>query len=292
MRLSLLLWLSAVTVLAQPFEGYAPPGTVFFSGNLFIDIIEVSNGQWQEFEIYARNDSSDRYVKAIIPASEVTKRYRPNYYRNPFLKNFPVVGVNQIQAEEFCKWRTRFVNEKIRILVQNNALSINVRVKYRLPTELEWMLIAQKTDTLKFTKPRKYQIERLIEEKDLASIQNLLKDPNITLRKVKVALKNHVENDSIPYYKLDYKRPSFGTIADQLPESVFFPDRISRPSYSEPINMMGNVAEMVKEPGITKGGSWRHQLPVSFPHKKIVVNPTNFYDWVGFRCICEVYYVE
>lgn len=36
-----------------------------------------------------------------------------NYLRHPAYKDYPVVGVNWIQAVEFCKWRTDRVNEDI-----------------------------------------------------------------------------------------------------------------------------------------------------------------------------------
>jgi gliding motility-associated lipoprotein GldJ len=36
-----------------------------------------------------------------------------NYLRHPAYANYPVVGVNWIQATEFCKWRTNRVNENI-----------------------------------------------------------------------------------------------------------------------------------------------------------------------------------
>ena len=36
-----------------------------------------------------------------------------NYLRHPAYAEYPVVGVNWIQATEFAKWRTDRVNEKI-----------------------------------------------------------------------------------------------------------------------------------------------------------------------------------
>ena len=36
-----------------------------------------------------------------------------NYLRHPAYKDYPVVGVNWIQANEFCKWRTNALNQNI-----------------------------------------------------------------------------------------------------------------------------------------------------------------------------------
>ncbi len=41
--------------------------------------------------------------------------YINNYLRHPAFNNYPVVGVSWEQANDFCKWRTDRVNEKILI---------------------------------------------------------------------------------------------------------------------------------------------------------------------------------
>lgn len=67
--------------------------------------------------------------------------------------------------------------------------------------------------------------------------------------------------------------------------------KITAPDYSyvanawNYYNMLGNVAEMIEEKGIAKGGSWQH------PKEESQVTSRNNYDkptnWLGFRCICE-----
>ncbi len=41
--------------------------------------------------------------------------YVKYYFRHPAFQNYPVVGVNWLQATEYCKWRTDRVNEQIMI---------------------------------------------------------------------------------------------------------------------------------------------------------------------------------
>jgi formylglycine-generating enzyme required for sulfatase activity len=50
-------------------------------------------------------------------------------------------------------------------------------------------------------------------------------------------------------------------------------------------NMIGNVAEMVNQEGISKGGSWTHSKEKSKITTKIPY--TKAEAWLGFRCICE-----
>ncbi|HEY6899526.1 MAG TPA: SUMF1/EgtB/PvdO family nonheme iron enzyme [Puia sp.] len=58
----------------------------------------------------------------------MTKRY----YSHPAFGNYPVVGVNWVQATVFCEWRTNYLNgflERKKMATESN---------FRLPTESEW----------------------------------------------------------------------------------------------------------------------------------------------------------
>ena len=49
--------------------------------------------------------------------------------------------------------------------------------------------------------------------------------------------------------------------------------------------IIGNIAEMVQEKGVSKGGSWIHTPEQSNLTKQIIyTKPTS---WLGFRCVCE-----
>jgi gliding motility-associated lipoprotein GldJ len=63
-----------------------------------------------------------------------------NYYlRHPAYSNYPVVGVNWIQATEFCEWRTNRVNENILekegYLKKGNKISADVTADANFDTE-------------------------------------------------------------------------------------------------------------------------------------------------------------
>lgn len=51
-------------------------------------------------------------------------------------------------------------------------------------------------------------------------------------------------------------------------------------------NLIGNVAEMVQEKNICKGGSWKHLPSESFPGNDIFYQKPE--AWLGFRCVCIV----
>lgn len=51
-------------------------------------------------------------------------------------------------------------------------------------------------------------------------------------------------------------------------------------------NMIGNLAEMVEEEGIAKGGSWYHSYEEAMPSNDLRYEGET--PWLGFRCICEL----
>ncbi len=55
------------------------------------------------------------------------------YFWHPAYDNYPVVGVNWVQAKAFCAWRTEKLNNYLRSKKGEIALA-----EFRLPTEAEW----------------------------------------------------------------------------------------------------------------------------------------------------------
>ncbi len=93
--------------------------------SFYIDETEVTNFNWLEYlywldRVYAV-DYPEIYKKAL-PDSLVWRSklaynepYVDYYLRHPAYRDYPVVGVNWLQANDFCAWRTDRVNELILI---------------------------------------------------------------------------------------------------------------------------------------------------------------------------------
>ncbi len=94
--------------------------------SFYIDEHEVTNKMYTEYLEWLKtifNPSEENYRNIYLGALPDTLVWRDrlgynetmtNYYlRHPAYADYPVVGVNWIQASEFCVWRTDRVNEDI-----------------------------------------------------------------------------------------------------------------------------------------------------------------------------------
>lgn len=92
--------------------------------SFFMDETEVTNVMYLEYLDwlkYVYNPEDENYLdiyKGALPDTLVWRNrlgynetMTNNYLRHPAYAEYPVVGVNWIQAVEFCKWRTDRVNE-------------------------------------------------------------------------------------------------------------------------------------------------------------------------------------
>ena len=104
-----------------------------------MDETEVANIHWLEF-LHSALDSGIDYYNGMLPDTNVWSKplaandpYVDHYLRYPGFRFYPVVGVNWLQAQEYCKWRTAVVN---RDLVRREGT--DERKKQLLRMEKKW----------------------------------------------------------------------------------------------------------------------------------------------------------
>lgn len=236
-----------------------PPNTVWISGNLFMDKTEVHNLAYLEYLHYMSEDSSYEYYQNQIPLNgvwtdkevpfpdSVKLRLSLGYLEYEGYRFLPVVGVSHQQAINYCKWRSEIATQNF-ISTRNQ----NYRFEYRLPTETEWENAALSAiDTTK-KQNIEYGFDTSIISPSVFNLSSIL---------------NKSKKDST-----------------QIPPTSYV--------YAEPTTLwglyhtIGNVAEMIDQEGIAKGGSWLH-VPLQSQIKERIRYrfPTS---WLGFRCACEV----
>jgi gliding motility-associated lipoprotein GldJ len=93
--------------------------------SFYMDETEVTNLHYREYLYWLRNVYGTDYpevLKKALPDTLVwrdklafNEPYVEYYLRHPAYKDYPVVGINWLQANDFCSWRTDRVNEMILI---------------------------------------------------------------------------------------------------------------------------------------------------------------------------------
>jgi len=105
------------------FDWNNTPRTVTVS-SFYMDETEVKNVDYREYLHWLRRvyQSYQDVYRRALPDTLVWRSpmgfndpYVQYYFRHPSYNNYPVVGVNWVQASDYCLWRTDRVNEQLLI---------------------------------------------------------------------------------------------------------------------------------------------------------------------------------
>ncbi|MES2836576.1 MAG: SUMF1/EgtB/PvdO family nonheme iron enzyme [Bacteroidota bacterium] len=223
--------------------------------NLYASKYEVSNKLYNSFLnslILSKNTSLLAIAKIDTlkwkDKFSFNEPYAYYYHSHPAYQDYPVVNISFEAAKLFCEWLTLQYNADTKRKFK--------KVLFRLPTEDEWIIAAQAGDASAIYA---WQGTELNNKKGqiMANFKMDLRD----------SLRVHgkrTENADLTAPVNSYWKNNYGLY-----------------------NMSGNVAEMINEKGIAKGGSWRDNSEV------LEVEAKQKYDgkpqvFVGFRYFMEI----
>lgn len=230
--------------------------------SLYAAETEVTNGQYElflqdlvknkEFDLLAGCHTAKTDWRALLPAA---LRNKPDaeLFKNghPDAPNAPVQNISHEAAQAYCDWITQVYNT-------NPGKKKFKKVRFRLPTDQEWMLAAS-GGIKEAAYPWGGYYIRNSKGCYLCNI-------------------NAVEpcGECPEGMKNDSNDGGYFTV----PANSYFPNNFGL------YCMAGNVAEMIREPGKTKGGSWMDEPywgQVRNVHTQAAPSPA-----VGFRVFMEV----
>jgi formylglycine-generating enzyme required for sulfatase activity len=265
-RLALLSLILFAFVSQNRFRSkFVPPGTVRLNDTLFIDQTEIANVHWREYlySLIAEKKDTQAYQAAlpdtmVWSTSTVDDPLSQYYLVHPGFNMYPVVGISYEQAIAFCKWRTYTANRvvyfrehKVTNFKDHLNDSVPIHFYYRLPTRDEWESAATPGLDSSTRIFRKYNSKEIFSFNTRERVDSLRR-----------------KCDGHTLFR-----------SDQMVVSVKSLYVFKSGTY----NMIGNVAEMIADKGIAKGGSF--QQPLDSCKIELEQHYDKPENWLGFRCV-------
>ncbi|NVO02775.1 MAG: SUMF1/EgtB/PvdO family nonheme iron enzyme [Bacteroidetes bacterium] len=215
---------------------------VKINDKLFAGKYEVSNSLYAEFlhNLKVKNQT-ELYSIALIDSLNWRDKLAYNeplvefYFRHQAYKNYPLVNVSYEGANLFCQWLTEEYN--------SNPKRKYKKVLFRLPTQLEWENAAKGGLNL-----CDYAWgNKLFENDHYMCNFRRYGDENIRYDSINKTMIVESGGD---------RMGMVGTLNDAAditaPVNSYWPNKFGL------FNVCGNVAEMVSEKGISRGGGWKN----------------------------------
>jgi formylglycine-generating enzyme required for sulfatase activity len=191
--------------------------------DLYVSKYEVSNLDYRNFLADMLNDNKIEVYRNCLPDTLAWKDKLKNtepfvqfYFRNSSYDNYPVVGISYESAIEYCNWLTEKYN--------NDSKKKYTFLLFKLLSKEEWTFAANNGDASKeYTWGSGF-------------------------------MQNNRKENLCNYKYNEIQKINQTSIIDKTmitsPVNSFYPNSFGI------YNMCGNVAEMIEEKGISKGGSF------------------------------------
>jgi len=233
--------------------------------DLFVCKYEVSNLEYRGFLDALLNSKQLELYKKSLPDSlawvENNDLGRPlaiHYFRHQAYNNYPVVGITYENALDYCQWLTTNYNRSEKRPFK--------KVVFQLLTKADWMFAASAGDSTR-TFPW-----------GSGFIQNNRKQDLCNYRHAKI----EYDSSSKKYVELETLQSEIMSKEGKFTSTVngYFPNTFGL------FNMSGNVAEIIEERGVAKGGSYN-----DLPFQVMIKSERNYAKTsadIGFRVAMKI----
>lgn len=218
-----------------------------------------------------------------------TDVYVENYFKAPPWDDYPVVGINWLQAQAFCKWRSNTAHSYYNM---PDYLKY-YKMIYTLPSEAQWVYAAQgyydmihekpNTDTLDTNIVLDLPTDSFVVAHDSAYIAALLAKKSVDSSKNAV---NAIKAERIAKYEAAHKKAANGNLylLDYIKMLDFLqngyttgnegPVTDSTPIHADPNGMLANFKQ-------EEGDYWEDGVALSTPVMSFAPNEFGLYNMEG-----------
>ena len=275
MKLSIALLLSLALVTGKDKDIFSPKSIenrmVLVAANLYANKYETTNREYREFLAWVETNDPDLTETVKVHEENWTPfvkgNYNKYYSQHKAFDQYPAVNISYEAATEFCTWLTEQYHQ--------NKKRKYEQVKFRLPTEAEWveMAVAGKAYDPSYPWGGPY-----LKNKKGCYLANFYTVGN---HKLKIDINNRSEIEVVPDQNIKFSGGNDEYLFT-APVSSFVATGAGLH------NLSGNVAEMLAEKGRTKGGSWGSsgyyvRIDAEDEFEGFETSP-----YVGFRYVMEV----
>lgn len=243
-----------------------PNTSELFNDSIWIAKTEVSNLEYLTYINKSIIGLTQKEAALLEPNKflwkSVKKRLKPYedyYFRHPAYNDYPVVNISREQAILYCEWKTKELNEYLSSLPEKVRTKIK-KVRVRLPKDIEWKFAALGGLPGYSDYPWKGLSMREERGRDIGMFRaNFMSNTGeIRVEKNKINASDDLTAPVTSFYKNGYGL----------------------------YNISGNVAELIEDKYITRGGHWNSfedGLRLGAYEPFTGASPT-----VGFRYVIEV----
>jgi len=224
-----------------------PPGTVQISETFFADETEVSNMAWMEYESWTKTKFGANSAEHLSTLPDTLVWREKNATNEPYVQHY--------------YRHAAYRNYPVVGISYEQAVAF---CKWRTERVKESLMLSRKKEySITYRLPTK-------EEWELLSNNGTNIFPGNGKNEKGISKLNCMNpNDTASYA---------GANDITAPVYSYWQNRFGL------FNTFGNVSEMVSEKGISKGGSWRHDLESCRAGKNIAYSKPE--AWLGLRCVC------
>ncbi len=252
------LLLFAAKNLSKDPEFDAKKEMVALPSGIWMSKYEVSQARYKQFlaEIPQEKMLEMKPDSTVWLTTGFNDPYAKYYFQHYAFSTYPVVGISHAAANAFCDWMTVKYGKVLKMKTADGSVPSGYR--FRLPTEAEWMAAAGVERHHGTSYPGGYHYPRDHRGRFIF---------------------NHKVG------KGDFAGYAGGIGKDYEGYMITAPVDAYWADPSGFYNLTGNVAEMVAEFGVAKGGSWNHRSD------DCTIESVNSYErpatWLGFRIVLE-----